>query len=205
MQLWCQRCHCEWVNTPPLQRDKTLYFSPLQLCKVSLAICVFNLALAFSICLQNDWPSKCEIPNREESQEAPAGLGAPVNRRVQGGLARVKAYSWGVAQGLPNDTSGHLVAVQHCWASRLRARGCGMLVSKAVSCFWCTLGLPFSVVHQWIPYYVRDLLHHTDDLFQMVRLFQISLFQVTFNSLQLSNEESSQGSLGPVNCCTKPL
>lgn len=149
-QLRCQHCHWERVNTPPLQRDKTLYFSPLQLCKVSLAICVFNLALAFSICLQSDWPWKCEIPNREESQEAPAGLGAPANRRVQGGLAGVKAYSQGAAQGLVNNISGHLVAVQGCWASHLRAGGCGTLVSKAVTYFW------------WIPYYVRNLLYHTE-------------------------------------------
>lgn len=143
-QLRCQRCRWEWVNTPPLQRDETLYFSPLQLCKVSLAISVFELALAFSICLPNDWPRKCEIPSREESQEAPAGLGAPPNRQVQSGLARVKAYSQGAAQGLANNTSGHLVAVQGCWASCLRAGGCGMLVSKAVTCFWCILGVPFS-------------------------------------------------------------
>lgn len=131
-QLRCQRCHWEWVNTPPLQRDKTLYFSPLQLCKVSLAICVFNLALAFSICLQNDW-----LWNREESQEAPAGLGAPANRWVRVGLAGVKAYSQGAVQGLANDIPGHLVAVQGCWASCLRAGG--MLVSKAVTWFWCLL------------------------------------------------------------------
>lgn len=152
MQLRCQRCCWEWVNISPLQRDKTLYFSPLQLCKVSLAICVFDLALAFSIYLPIDWPRKCEIPNREESQEAPAGLGAPPNRQVQRGLAKVKkAYFQGAAQGLTNDTSGHLVAVQDCWASPLRAGGYGMLMSKVITCFWCTLGLPFSVVHQSIP------------------------------------------------------
>lgn len=181
-QLRFQHCHWGRVNVPPLQRDKTVYFSPLQLRKVSSAIWIFNLALAFSFFfLWRDRPRKRGIPDREEAQQAPAGLGARHVVRYGHRAARLGWKRPHKVRQRVSPTADQItpIAVHGCWACSSSAGGCDTLVAKVVACYQ---SIRSAFLCSTPVGYVRDLLHGADDLFHRVGLFQITgLFQISFD------------------------